>query len=80
MGGWDGICIPGGELRESRGSSTYGRPLTGGETSWDREGASWAWKREQQPVWKAGQSKSYTDGLCHSPVCPSLSCASADAK
>ena len=28
-------------------------------------------------LWQAGQSKTYTDGLCHSPAQPSLSCVSA---
>ena len=79
-GEWDGTCAPGGELRERRGSYSHGSPLTGGEISWDWEGASWAWNREHQLVWKTGQSKNYTDGLFQSPVRCSLSCASAGAK
>ena len=46
----DGTCTPAGELKERRGYRTQGSPLTSGESSWDREGASGARRRGQQSV------------------------------
>ena len=31
---------------------------------------------ETAGLWQTGQSETYTDGPCHSPVCPRLGCVS----
>ena len=35
-------------------------------------------ERETASLWQAGHSETYTDGLCHSPMCPSLGCVSTN--
>ena len=69
--------IPGGELKERRGSCTQGCPFTSGEIRWDRRGTSHPEESAATGLWQAGQSETYRDGLCHSPVQPSLRCMSA---
>ena len=46
----DRACDPGRKLWKRKGSLTLGSPFTGREISWDRKGASEAWRRRQQQV------------------------------
>ena len=45
-----GPATLGGKLKDKRGSWTHRSPLTGGETVWNRKGASGAWRSMQQTV------------------------------
>ena len=44
----DGTCVPGKELEKRKESRTLRSPLTSGDISWDRKGASEARRRTQQ--------------------------------
>ena len=62
-----------------RGSRVCGSPLTSEEISWDRRGASGAWKGAQQLVGGRQDSETYTEGPCQSTALPSLRQMSAGA-
>ena len=67
-------CAPDRWLKNRKDSHTKGRPLTGGEISWDREGASESQRKTQEPAcgrW-AEQRQTWTDGLWHCPELFSL--------
>ena len=73
---WDGTHWWGAEGEER--FLLWGSPLTGMETSWDRRGASGGSEESAATCqWQVGQTETYTDGPCHSPVCSNLKWLSA---
>lgn len=72
-------CASGRKLKEKRGSCNLESPHTNNEISWDRKGASEAWRRAQQLVYgRQDRMKTHTDGLCKLPAHSTPRCTSAD--
>ena len=66
----DGTCTPGREVKVRQCSRIWGTPLTSGEISWDRRGASGARRRAQQPVCGRADRVRPTQMVCAMPCAP----------
>ena len=70
---WDGTCALGGGLEgEERFLHPGKPPYWQGDHLGQKGRSGGSEERAATGLWQAGQSEIYTDGLCHSPVCPSL--------
>lgn len=70
--GKEAPCITGWGTEGEERLPLLGRPLAGGEISWDG-GELWVLEESAATrLWQAGQSETCRDGLCQSPACPVL--------